>query len=170
MFRTQYDTPIRKYTNCGSPEKIVYGSKLDKNGDIVLYVKGKENIYKLIQADADSVDINLMLKKFMAGDEEALIKRKAFYEDITDMPDSRFEAINLVNESKWTFEELPVRVKEKFDNNFEKWLATAQTPDWYEKMEMVKDVSVKNNVNSNVDYMVNSNGNVDINVQEVNNV
>lgn len=147
MFRTQYTESIRVITNPGSPEKTIYGSKLDKNGDIVLFVKGKENIYDLIQSNADSVDINIMLKKFVAGDTNALNNKEAMYMDITSMPESRFEAINMINNAKWSFEELPVEIKQKFDNNFEKWLSNAQSTDWFEKMGFLKKpVEVKEEV------------------------
>lgn len=139
MFRTIYDASERIFTNAGNPVKTVYKSRLNKNGDIEVYEAGKENIYKLIQSNADTVDINIMMAKFKAGDEEALNNKKAFYMDLTEMPESQFEAINMVNDSKWAFEELPVNIKEKFGNNYEKWLATAQTPEWFEKMEFKKD-------------------------------
>lgn len=122
------------YSNPGSPIKVTYGSRIDKLGNIIVEEKGKENLYDYIQSFAESCDINNIIKKFESGDLNALNQRKGEFMDLTEMPTDYFEMVNTINEAKYKFERLPIEVKQKFDNDPNKFIATIGTGDWYLKL------------------------------------
>lgn len=128
----------RYYSNPGDPIRIVYGSRIDKHGNIIVEPKEKENLYEYIQSFAESTDINLLVKKFEAGDITALNKREGQFLDLTQMPTNYFEMVNKINDSKYEFDRLPIEIKEKFDNNVNKFIASIGQDDWFEKLGFVK--------------------------------
>lgn len=126
------------YSNPGKPYKIVYGSRIDKHGNVIVEEKGKEDLYSLIQSYADSTDINLIVKKFEAGDVNALNKRAGQFMDLTELPNDYFEMVNKVNDAKYEFNRLPVEIKAKFDNDPNKFIAEIGSEDWYTKLFLEK--------------------------------
>lgn len=118
------------YSNPGSPIKVHFDSKIDKNGNVIVYENGQENLYEQIQSYADSCNINLLVKRFEQGDINALNQRKAEFMDLTEMPNDYFEMVNKVNEFSRTFESLPVSIKEKFDNDVNKFIAKTGSEEW----------------------------------------
>lgn len=133
MFRTQYDRQ-RVNSECGSPIKVHYEGRIDKNGNIIVEEKGKENLYAYINSFADSVDINVLLARFANGDKNALLQRAADFIDISGIPTNIADLLNLVNDGKRFFDSLPVDVKKAFDNNFNKFITTTDTQEWYDIM------------------------------------
>ena len=133
MFRTQYDRE-RVTSNEGCPVKEVFEGRIDKYGNIVVEKKGEKDLYAYINSFADSVDINVLLARFANGDKNALLQRAADYFDISNIPTNIADLLNLVNDGKRFFESLPVEVKKAFDNNFNKFITTTDTQEWYEIM------------------------------------
>lgn len=143
--RTIYDRS-RIYSNVGDPIHIVYGSIVDKQGNVKLERKGSENLYDFIQSFADSTDINILLSKFRNGDTTALNQRVGQYMDITNMPTSFAEVLDTVHRGEELFYALPLEVREKFNNNLNQFIADIGSDQWYQKLqakesEEVKDVS-----------------------------
>lgn len=134
MFRTQYEPHERVRTHPGSPIHVLYQAELDDRGHIELVKAGEENIYDMIQSHRDSVDIHVLLKKFMAGDTEVLTRRQASFGDFTEMPSSYAELLNSVIAGQQFFEQLPVETRAKFGHSFHQWMSTIGTEDFAEKM------------------------------------
>lgn len=145
MFRTQYNRE-RVTSEPGSPIKKQYQGRIDKNGNIVVESKGEFNLYAYINSFADSVDINVLLARFANGDKNALIQRAADYLDITNIPNNIADMLNLVNDGKRLFDSLPVEVKKKFDNNFNKFITTTDSQEWYDIMVQSPNDIEKNKV------------------------
>lgn len=133
MFRTQYDRE-RVTTEPGNPIKEVFAGKLDKYGNLVVEKKGDKNLYAEINSWADSVDINVLLARFANGDKNALIQRAADFIDITNIPTNIADMLNLVNDGKKFFDSLPIDVKKAFDNNFNKFITSVDSQEWYDIM------------------------------------
>lgn len=131
------------YSKSGSPVKIHYDGKLDEKGVIHLINTGKDNVYLNIQADADYCNIDILIKRFKAGDEQALKRAQFFYGDVSKIPLSPNEILNTVNGAKESFEQMPVETREKFDFDFNKWFSTMNTEEWMQKMKMPVDEDVK---------------------------
>lgn len=144
----------RTYTEKGSPIKTIYGSTIDKNGNIIVKEKGKEDLYAYIQSFADSVDINVTLAKFANGDTTALNKKEGLFIDTTEFPKTYAEALNIINDSRNYFDTLSADVRSKFDNDINKFIATIGTNEWIEKMKGIKNGLPDNNTNVDTDNSV----------------
>lgn len=121
-FKTQYDKHPRFTTNPGNQFKSLFVSKIDQFGNVQLEECGKQSIYDYIQSFKDSVDINILLKKFAAGDVTVLNARQGAFVDCTGMPKTYAEMLNFIHTGEQVFEALPVDERAKFDHSFAKWL------------------------------------------------
>lgn len=133
-FRTQYDEHESVKSNHGSRIRVTYGAEYDSVGNIVLFEKGKENLYDLIQSHKDSVDIHVLLKRFANGDVSALSQRQGAYGDFTDVPSSYADMLNKINACRNEFEALPVEVRAKFDHDIGKYISTYGSVEFLEKL------------------------------------
>lgn len=113
-FRTQYS---RVSYNCIPGDKVVpiYGYVKDKDtGENVLKVIGEKDQYAEIQSFKDSVDLNLIIKRFQNGDESALNAVQTFYADCDDLPHSLREVYDLANGLSDKFAALDPTEREKY--------------------------------------------------------
>lgn len=118
---SRFDSP----SDPGSREKITYTPVFDKEGVLTLEPTGKEDIYELIQANAESCDLNLIMDRVRAtGDSSILNRVQGFYMDASDLPDNWPEVMNSVNALKDGFDKLPVEFKEQYGNDFVRFAAT----------------------------------------------
>lgn len=120
--------------NPGTPEKTVFSGKYDDDGKLVVVPVGKINLYEEIQTYRDSVDINSILDRFAAGDDSSLQKVSGFFADVSELPDSYVGFFNMIQECKDFFEKLPSATKEKYGNNFESFMASAEANDFLPKI------------------------------------
>lgn len=141
-FITQYDRePV--LSNAGNGFKDEYGARIDKDGKLVVKKKGTFDLYSYIQSFEESTNIEVLLKRFANGDENALMQRKGEYLDITDMPNTYAELLNKMKDGKELFDALPLDVKNKYDNSFEKWIVTAGSIDWLKDMKLYQEPIIK---------------------------
>lgn len=140
--RTIYDRQ-RIYSNGGNPIHVLYGAIVDKQGNISLERKGSENLYDYIQSFADSTDINILISKFCNGDEQALKQRVGAYMDITNMPTNFAEVLETVKKGEELFYNLPLEVRNRFNNNLNQFIADIGSNSWYEKIQAQKTEEVK---------------------------
>ena len=122
-FETQFRAPVRVFSNPGCRETVTYSPVFDENGVMELVESGRENLYDYIQSFKESTDINVILKKYAAGDVSALAKSQGSFFDCTGMPRTYAEMLNSLISAENTFNSLPVEEREKFDFSFERWLA-----------------------------------------------
>lgn len=136
-FRTYYDIDYEQHSEVGSPIKDVFKARLDKNGKKVIEKKGTEDLYAYIQSFADSCDINLILKKFVATNDATLLqKSQGAFLDLTEAPTDYFDMINKINDAKVEFDNLPESVRKKFDYNVDKFIGSIGTSEWYSHLMM----------------------------------
>lgn len=139
MFR-RIDDPHVLFESCpGSPDVIKWYKTVDDDGYECLKECGVESLYDEIQSHKDSVDIHVILAKYAAGDLSALSRRQGMYGDFSEVPTSLVEVIQMVNEAERTFMELPLDVRDSFDNSLAVWLAQYGGPDWMRKMRIDDD-------------------------------
>lgn len=130
------DEHERVVSNVGSPVHLIYAPIFDEKGKYHLEVKGKENIYDFIQSFKESVDINVILKRFMMGDTSALSRRQAMYIDTLDMPKTYAELLNVVNGAQEVFDTLTIEQKEQFNNSFAEFIAAFDDGNVLEKLNI----------------------------------
>lgn len=140
-FKTKYDSHSRVHVHPGNPIKTVYSSRYDSSGNLELYESGQEDLYGYIQSHAESVDIHVLLQRFVNGEADALSKAQGFYLDASDMPKTYAEVLNSVIQGEQAFDSLPVEVKQRFGNSFSQWMASFESPDFLERMGIEKAVS-----------------------------
>lgn len=122
------------YTNCGSPFYEKKEMVVDDNGQWQLVTKSVINIQDQINSWRDSCDMSVIIQKLMDGDTSVLNVQQGMYGDFTNMPKSTAEALQLVINAQNKWKELPLEVRNKFDNSFESWFASSSTEPWLEKM------------------------------------
>ena len=129
----------------GSPIKIIYSPVVNEDGTIDLIESGKENLDEYIGSFAESCDIEVLIKRFTAGEIGVFNQRPAMYGDYTDMPKSFAEFLQLQIDSEKQYNALPADVKAKFDNDKNKFFATAGTESWYKNLGIDLDDGTKEN-------------------------
>lgn len=140
-FATQFDSHPRIYCNPGNPIKDVYEARYDKDGVLDLHVSGQEDLYGYIQSHADSVDIHVLLERFVNGETDVLSRAQGFYMDASDLPKTYSEVLNSVIAGEQAFNSLPAEVKQRFGNSFSQWMSSFDSPDFAVKMGFVSAAS-----------------------------
>ena len=128
-YRKKYER-LEVKSNPGSPIRNIYGSKLDKNKNIIIEKKGEENLYAYINSFAESVDINVLLARFANGDKEALLQRAGAYIDIAAMPTNINEFLEYSRNAQALFDTLPIEIKQKFNNNVVEFISSIGNDEW----------------------------------------
>lgn len=137
-FCTQFDEHPRYQCCTGSRIKKLYAPRFDENGVMDLVEKGEENLYEYIQSHKDSVDINILLRRYAQGDPDALSRVQAAYGDFTGLPSTYADLLNAVNDGKQYFESLPVDVRAQFNHSFSEFMASMDGPDFWRKLGVVQ--------------------------------
>lgn len=119
------------FTDPGSPIQPVYAEKIDPDTLEPSFVKvGEEDLDELHRRDLDGCDINMLAKRYFLGDIACVEKMaNVFYGDTTQMPKDSLEAANQMLFARQSFDLLPIDLKEKFGNNYLKWLAAVDSMD-----------------------------------------
>ena len=96
----------------------------------------KTNIYEIIQSHADECDIEQLLERAKAEGMEILDRREAIYGDMTNVPKSLLEATQILQNMENNFNELPLEIREKFNFNFNEYIAEGSNnfDSWMTKM------------------------------------
>lgn len=143
---TQFRPRTRFWTNPGSREKVLYAPEVAKDGTYVLVENGTEDLYAAIQSHAESVDIHVILDRYARGDLGALSRVQGVYADVTGMPGSYAEMLNLVVSGEAQFNSLPLETRAKFDHSFAKWIAAMDNfPEWQRLMGIEQPTTPLNN-------------------------
>ena len=127
-------------SNIGSPivEDYAY---IGEEGKKVLAVVGTHDLQEEIQSYADSCDINVIVKRFLAGDESALNQREGFYADMTKMPKTYAEWFEKYQAAENYFNMLPVDIRNKFNHSVTEFWSDFGTDHWIEAMGMKEEKS-----------------------------
>lgn len=127
------EKPKKKPNEPGNIMEPQYKERYDENGNAYLEQVGEINTYEKIQSFRDEVDPMSILARYAAGD-TTVMANPGWYIDTSKMPANYIEWRNLMNEQKEKFEALPLEIRNRFNNNFDNWAATAGEPEWLENM------------------------------------
>lgn len=147
----------RFFTNPGSPFKEVRSVKIEEDGRKTVYVSGKENLQEYIDSFKDYTNIHNILARFAAGDVNALHVSAEQYGDFTGMPTTLAGMLQKVIDGEKLFNSLPVETRQKFDNDFNQFLAQSNSEEFIEKIGLSKKTdsqSVIDKVTDKVDSLV----------------
>lgn len=141
-FPTQFDSHERVLQNVGSREKQLYSPVVGSDGTIVLEESGKEDLYGYIQSHKESVDINVLMQRYQQGDDTALMRAQSFFVDATQFPKTYAGLLQAMIEGEKFFNGLPLEVRQKFDMDFNKFIAGMDDmPSWLAKIGAQQPVS-----------------------------
>lgn len=129
-FPTQFDARDRVVSNPGSRVRVTYGPVFDDHGHMTLKQKGQENLYEYIQSFKDSCNIDLILKRFEAGDVSVLARVQGTYGDFTEFPKTYAEMFQRMHDAEALFNSLPVEVRNEFHHSLSEFLAASCEPDF----------------------------------------
>lgn len=133
MFRTQYDRN-RVHAVPGSPDRVLYAPEFDESGRLQLVETGTDSLYDYIQSFADSVDIHVLLKRFVNGETDVFSKVQGAYGDFTMAPKTYAEALQAVIDAEHVFGQLPVDVRGKFGHSLGEFVRSLGTPEFFERL------------------------------------
>lgn len=137
------------FTNPGSPIHILYAPKILDDGTITLVENGTENIQSFIDSFVEQTDIAFIIKQLQLGNTDVLSKKQPMYGDFTEMPKTQAELLQIRIDAERAFYDLPLDVRQKFNNSFNEWFASNGKPEWFEKMKpLISDQEVKDEVTS----------------------
>lgn len=135
-------------TDPGSDIHYLYEGKLCPNGEIVLVPKGKESISEKINSFAQFTDIKYIMNRLNQGD-TSVLRDGAMYGDFTKVPKSLADALQLMMNAEDRFNELPLIIRNKFNNSYLAWMQSAGSDAWFDNMGFVPvDDVVKEEVKS----------------------
>ena len=110
-------------SNPGNPLHKVQHGEIQDDGTIKLVVDRLENTDELMAAEAPSTRIDNILARIQAGDIGLLNQKQGFYGDVTEMPKTYAEMLDLMHKGEQFFEKLPASVKEEYNNDFNQFFA-----------------------------------------------
>lgn len=109
------------------------------DGSFNLIESDKTDLQEYIDSFAESVSIEHIMAMCAAGDTSVLSKTQGAYLDTTVMPKTYRDMLDTVINGRAKFDALPVDVKQKFDNDFQKWFSDAGSPEWIKKMGFIQE-------------------------------
>ena len=106
-----------------------YRIEYSKTGHKIIVKDGTTDRYAIVQSHADETNIETIIAKSKL-DPSVLNKRVGQYGDFTKVPKSLADAQNMIVGIKQEFFELPVEIREKFNNSPEQYVAQYGTEKW----------------------------------------
>lgn len=136
----------RFINNPGSPIKVIRSLKINEDGSESVVKVGEENFQEYIQSFEESSNIGALVARCAAGDTSAISTKTPIYGDFTVMPKTLAEMQQKIIDGKEYFEKLPAEIKNKFDNDFNKFIAESVTDDFVSKLGLNKIVEAAESV------------------------
>ena len=124
----------RIFSAHGEREKREFKPVFDKRGIWHLEQTGTSNTYLDIQSHADSVDINVIMARFRAGETDVLQQIQNQYGDVSDMPTNFADIVNAQLKAEALFMSLSAEVRAKFNNSVEQFMARVGTREGLEAL------------------------------------
>lgn len=118
----------------GKREKITKHGVVGTDGVIRLVNDGIIDIQDQIESYAESTNIYNILSHLSPEEFNSMQAPVGNFVDATEFPKTYAEALQLVIDGQNTFMKLPLEVRQRFDNDFNKWFVSAGSPEWFEKL------------------------------------
>ena len=145
-FKTAYGLYQNVSTPVGSDDKPTFsyikktvddlddsGKKVGSHEEIVFEQTGTESISEYINSFTDTTDIKKIFERYQMGDVSVLTKRVGDYVDTVGCPESLLDAQLMLKNGTKLFDEIPASIREKFDNDPEKFVQSAIDGTLFEK-------------------------------------
>lgn len=135
-FRSAYSGQVRHTSLTGNGREPKYEYKVTDEGR-ELVKTGETDVYALIQSRLDETKIENIIKR-ATYDPAALGNQdwqtSKTMTDISNAPTNYHEWYGRIKDAEAEFEKLPVEVKNKWNNDVEKYIMAYGTKEWADKM------------------------------------
>lgn len=140
-FRSAYSGQVRHTSMTGNGREPEYEYKVTDEGR-ELVKTGESDVYALIQSRLDETKIENIIKR-ATYDPTALGSQNwqtsETMTDISNAPTNYHEWYGRIKDAEAEFDKLPVEVKNKWENNVEKYIMAYGTEEWADKMGLKQD-------------------------------
>lgn len=109
--------------NCGERYAKTYRMEITDEGRKTLVESGEEDLQEKIKEHFEETKLYNILKKYYAGDLEALNRHPGVYADITGMPNNLIDAQKKILKTQETFMQLPAELRDQFENDVNVFMA-----------------------------------------------
>lgn len=137
-------------SNPGNPMHKVQHGEVKEDGTIRLVVDRLEDTNKIIDSYRASTDIHNIIARIQAGNIELLNQKQGFFGDVSELPKTYAEMLDLIHKGEEFFNKLPAKVKEEYNNDFNQFfadfdnaLAKLTPPKKEEAEKIVEEIEVK---------------------------
>lgn len=132
------------YSRKGTKMENKYGLVVNtETGRTEVSVVGETNLDAIIQSNRDSGNIQLLIARLKAGDNDALNQVKGFYGDFRNMPTNYADMIARINDCHNLFNALPSAIKEQFNNSPDEFWTSFGSSEFEYKMGFSPESEVK---------------------------
>lgn len=126
---------FKRFFSCpGERIKQNYTASRLGDGIIRLVPSDTVDLKEYINSFAESCSIEHILALCAAGDSSVLSRAQGAYLDTTELPKTFRDMLDIVIDGRSKFDSLPVEIKQKFDNDFERWFSDAGSENWLKSM------------------------------------
>lgn len=121
--RKMLDARAGIVTSAGSGLHPVRHGKVMDDGTIRLVIDRYEDTNEIIDSYRQETDIHNILARIQAGETQLLNQKQGFFGDVTELPKTYAEMLDLLHRGEEFFNKLPVDVKAKYNNDFNQFFA-----------------------------------------------
>lgn len=140
-FRSAYNGQVRHTSPTGNGHEPEYEYKVTDEGR-ELVKTGETDVYALIQSRLDETKIENIIKR-ATYDPTALGNQgwqtSETMIDISDAPTNYHEWYGRIKDAEAEFDKLPIEVKNRWNNDVEKYIMAYGTEEWTDKMGLKRN-------------------------------
>lgn len=126
-FATNFKKHPRKQESFTKTKQPVYKVKFDtKTGERTLEIEKEIDIYEKIQEYKDECNISNILKRYNLDMFQQLKKEEEQLIDLTNLPENLMETMAIIDRAKHAFDMQSTAIKDKFGNDFKKFIAASE--------------------------------------------
>lgn len=110
-----------KPSNPGTETVPKYRSVIRKDGSVCLVEDGVRYLQDEIQSYEEECNVNNIMRRFKAGDVNALGSTQGVFADIFDIPETRQAVIQKVMDVQQMFADLPAEIRQRYNGSWEQF-------------------------------------------------
>lgn len=145
--RTNHNEKERKETEAGRKTRLTFRWEYDEKGNKSLVEDEEIDRDAEIQSYLEETKIENIINR--AAFDPSVVQRLGAVlneeepQDFTNMPRTLAEAQNLMIEAEQTWKKMPREIKQKFDNDVDKFIANFGTTEWMEALGLIQETAVE---------------------------
>lgn len=135
------DNRVKSFSCSGDRYETQYTLRITDTGESVFVEDGEIDLAEAINSYKESTDIHNILRKYANGDLSVLNQRQPSYADLSVMPKTLAEFMQLKIDLENKFSTLPVSERQSYDNDVNKFIAS------YGSEKFVRTIAAADGIN-----------------------